>query len=153
MTRDDLIKKFMLESNQIEGEDRLNPNDSIAYEMALTGIHTLNDIIQIHRTIGSYIAADWVGRLRKCNVRVGHYIAPTWQKVPHLMEDFIEELPTLNSWKAHNEFEKIHPFEDLNGRVGRLIWLSKAINEGYSGKLPFLQTYYYQTLNNYDRKI
>jgi len=34
----------------------------------------------------------------------------------------------MNSWEAHNKFEAIHPFQDLNGKVGRLIWLSKAIN-------------------------
>lgn len=140
---------FMLESNKIEGEDRLNPGDIAAYEMAVSGIYGLQDILNIHGILGDYLNKDWVGKLRKCNVQVGLYVAPNWQDVPHLMEDFILGLPKLNSWQAHNEFQKIHPFQDLNGRVGRLIWLSKAIDEGYLGRITFLQMYYYQTLNQY----
>lgn len=145
-------KKFMLESNRIEGEDSLNPNDSIAFSMAINGLHTLTDILQIHNTLGSYLNEAWVGKFRKCNVKVGLYFPPSWQEIPHLMEEYIENLPNLSSWDAHNKFQKIHPFQDLNGRTGRLIWLSKAIDEGYKGTIPFLQAYYYQTLNNYKEK-
>lgn len=63
------------------------------------------------------------------------------------MRAFWRTLPKLDAWEAHNRFQKIHPFEDLNGRTGRLIWLHKAIDEGYTGRIGFLHAYYYATLS------
>lgn len=139
---------FMLESNTIEGEKRINPGDVKAYELAESGILTINDIFHIHNALGEHLNAKWVGKFRNIDVRVGEYMCPHWREIPELMRKFISKLSSLDSWEAHNEFQKIHPFQDLNGRTGRLIWISKVINEGYSGKIPFLQMYYYQTLNH-----
>ena len=77
---------------------------------------------------------------------MGSYVPPSPELIPSLMQDFVDKWDDMDSWEAHNAFEKIHPFEDFNGRMGRLIWLSKAVTKGYSFKIPFLQTYYYQTL-------
>jgi len=143
---------FMLESNRIEGEDRLNPGDIKAVKLALEGINTIDDILRIHQVLGEYLQKAWVGKFRACNVRVGRYRPPHYKKVSELMDRFITDLVVMDSWEAHNEFERVHPFQDLNGRTGRLIWLSKAVNEGYDFSIPFLQAYYYQTLSIYERK-
>lgn len=141
-------QKFMLESNRIEGEDRLNPGDAKAFNWATTGIESGGHILRCHHFLTQHLNVDWSGKWRTCNVGVGNYTAPRHQLVPGLMEKFVKELSGLSSWEAHNRFQKIHPFQDFNGRVGRLIWLSKAIHEGYNFRLSFLHKYYYQTLGN-----
>lgn len=142
-------EKFMLESNRIEGEDRLNSGDEDAFNFTYEiGVETLDDILYLHKLFGEYLKADWVGKWRTCNVVVGNHQPPKFADVPFKMKEYIVGFPAMDSYAAHNQFEKIHPFRDLNGRVGRLIWLSKAVDEGYDFSIPFLQKYYYQTLSS-----
>ena len=55
-----------------------------------------------------------------------HHIGPPADRVPHLMSNLLswldstEEHPLIASSVFHYEFEFIHPFEDGNGRMGRL---------------------------------
>ena len=142
-------RKFMLDSNRIEGEDRINPGDDLAIRTMLLSDRIIKDnVLLVHSILGKYLDKDWVGEWRTCNVRVGNYFPPQHINVPYLMDEYFEKLPMMNAWTAHNEFEKIHPFQDLNGRVGRLIWLNKALIEGYDYSISFLQLYYYQTLSH-----
>jgi len=143
--------QFMRESNRIERERRINPGDLNAARMAInTGIDYLADILNIHSILGRHLNKKWVGKLREVDVRVGPYTPPSHEEVPKLMEKYCADLMFMDSWTAHNEFQKIHPFRDLNGRVGRLIWLARAVEEGYKGTIPFLQMYYYQTLEKFE---
>lgn len=144
---------FMEESNKIEREDRLNPWDLKALDFACLGILGLWDILGIHSILWKYLKKSRVGSFRKVNVTVWPYIPPNHEQVLPLMEEYMKEFHNMDSREAHNRFEAIHPFQDLNWRVGRLIWLSKAINEGYNYSIPFLQMYYYQTLNHFETKI
>lgn len=53
----------------------------------------------------------------------------------------------------HHRFEAIHPFQDGNGRVGRLIMFRECLRHGY---VPFIITdelkmYYYNRLHNWPR--
>ena len=137
----------MLESNKIEGEDGLNPNDmQVISRMMVCGINNISSILTTHRLLTEHLKVGWSGCWRSCLVTVGSYVPPSPELIPSLMQDFVDKWDDMDSWEAHNAFEKIHPFEDFNGRMGRLIWLSKAVTKGYSFKIPFLQTYYYQTL-------
>ena len=86
-------------------------------------------IMQWHEEIFRDTKADIAGKLRDYIVKVGSYVAPDWQDLNKLMREFIEwynknkgAMNTVElAARAHYKFEKIHPFGDGNGRVGRLI--------------------------------
>ena len=74
---------------------------------------------------------DVPGRYRRVGVAVTgggevHHIGPPADRVPHLMSNLLawlggtDEHPLIASSVFHYEFEFIHPFEDGNGRMGRL---------------------------------
>lgn len=50
-------------------------------------------------------------------MRVGNYTPIIWEVVPKNMDLFFEHLLTMTAFEAHNEFEKIHPYQDFNGRL------------------------------------
>lgn len=64
---------------------------------------------------------------------------------PHTLEQIID---------FHVRFERIHPFQDGNGRVGRLIALKECLANGI---VPFIigddmKLYYYRGLSEWDRE-
>ncbi len=70
-----------------------------------------------------------IGKYRRVQVFVGRSIPPSPEKVPNKMASLLRWY-SLNKRKLHpivlashfhTEFEKIHPFVDGNGRVGRLL--------------------------------
>lgn len=148
-----LQELFIYESNVIEGEQRLNPGDVEAIEYVLkNGFKTKEDFWEVHRILTEHLKVNWSGKWREVNVRVGVFHPSKHELVPKQMKTFIRQLPLMDSWTAYNEFESIHPFQDFNGRMGRLVWLWKALKEGYDYKLSFLQDYHYQTLDKYQNK-
>jgi len=85
-------------------------------------------ILYWHEKLFSETKRDIAGKYRNYLVRVGSYIAPDWQDVKNLMNDmiaFYKENKNMNpvelSARIHYKFEKIHPFGDGNGRVGRIL--------------------------------
>ena len=86
-------------------------------------------LLKLHKELFEVTKPDIAGRLREHHVKVGTYIAPDWQDLKKLMKEYIKWLSTFQknmhpverAARAHYKFEKIHPFADGNGRVGRLI--------------------------------
>lgn len=63
----------------------------------------------------------------------------------------LEEITIENIIKFHSNFEKIHPFQDGNGRVGRIIMFKECLKNNI---VPFIildkeKLFYYRGLNEY----
>ena len=89
-------------------------------------------LLKWHKDVFGETKPDIAGRFRNYLVRVGIYIAPDWQDLEKLMEQLIKFVnesklngsklnPVELTARAHYRFEKIHPFGDGNGRIGRLV--------------------------------
>ena len=81
-----------------------------------------------HQNIFGETKPDIAGKFRDYLVRVGPHLAPDWQEVKDLMKNFMEFInknkkmnPVELAGRTHYQFEKIHPFGDGNGRIGRLL--------------------------------
>ncbi len=84
-------------------------------------------ILKWHKELFNNSKEDIAGKFRDYLVRVGVYRAPDWQDIKDLMKElirFFNKNKTMNpvelAARMHYKFEKIHPFGDGNGRIGRL---------------------------------
>jgi cell filamentation protein len=99
-------------------------------------------LLEIHSIAFSELY-DWAGIWRTTNVTVGQLTPPEPSKVLQLMYQFIDNL----NFKIHNavtqkdhidclafahyEFIRIHPFNNGNGRTGRILMNIVALKFGY----------------------
>ena len=90
---------------------------------------SLKTLLGWHLEIFGATKADIAGKFRDYLVRVGDYVAPDWQDVEKLIHKLVRWCgandlvmnPIELAARVHYKFEKIHPFGDGNGRIGRLI--------------------------------
>lgn len=95
-------------------------------------------ILRLHTILLNGINPD-AGFYRRHGVRiVGANIATAnYLKVPELMAQLIFEIQKKNvdvvfeSAKIHSDFERIHPFSDGNGRIGRLIMQGMLLKNNF----------------------
>ena len=68
---------------------------------------------------------------RKVNVQVGGRVCPAWRDVPLLIKQLWGDLEDLCPLEFYLRFELIHPFEDGNGRVGKILlcWLNETLDD------------------------
>ena len=94
-------------------------------------------LLKWHKDIFGGTKLDIAGKYRDYLVKIGNHIAPDWQDVKKLMTQLVkfinEEKINLVELSAiaHYRFEKIHPFGDGNGRIGRLLMNHILWHSGY----------------------
>lgn len=150
MSVNKLEKEFLKESNAIEGEYEegalRDAEVAWSYIQSVKGPLVTNDVKQIHYLIMQNLRPDIAGQWRKCAVRIGNQIKK--EELEVVIEAKVEsvlglinnakpternmnhqgpitrrkEMRNIEARTGHILFENIHPFEDGNGRVGRILW-------------------------------
>ena len=121
-------------SNLIEGID--DPvEDQVSLEawafLCEQNNFDLLTIRELHNRITkNQLPSNYRGVWRPHNVRVGNYLPPPHYVVPILMQEWVSFASRHSSRDAHVKFERIHPFVDGNGRVGRMLMWLHEIRDG-----------------------
>ncbi|QQR55417.1 Fic family protein [Candidatus Peregrinibacteria bacterium] len=95
-------------------------------------------ILKLHGILMNGIRHD-AGCYRNHGVRIVGSFVPTANplKIPQLMKDLVEWInkkeknPVHHATVVHARFEKIHPFSDGNGRIGRLLMLAMLLKRNF----------------------
>ena len=168
--------RFIFETNTIGIENEVvNVDDIIettnhfrCIDMIIDHVKTeLNEkfIKELHFILKSGTSdskKDWfaVGDYKKFPNEVGNMKTPLPEEVDNLMKELLKE---YNSKKEktfedildfHVQFERIHPFQDGNGRIGRLIMFKECLKYNI---VPFiiednLKMFYYRGLKEWNNE-
>jgi len=117
-------------------------------------------ILFLHKILLNAIDDNIAGRFRKAGefVRVGTYIAPAPEHIDMMLEQTLHEYGTgIDGFfidkitKFHLDFETIHPFNDGNGRIGRVLINLQLMQVGLP---PVIirdkeKSYYYHAFQDY----
>lgn len=122
---------------------------------------SLEFVLLLHRMLIGNIDDAIAGRFRQKGefVRVGQHIAPAPEQVVSLMTRAIERYTNDHESYAadvvarfHLEFERVHPFCDGNGRIGRVLMNYQLFRLGFPAVIirDKEKGIYYQSFREYD---
>lgn len=129
------------EINEIEAKGIANA-EFFLFELDTEISISTNLLLEIHKIAFGQLY-DWAGKWRIIEVTVGQLIPPKPVLILQAMYQFIDNLNFKISIAkkreehidclvyAHYEFIKIHPFNNGNGRTGRLLMNLVAMKFGY----------------------
>lgn len=167
--------RYIYETNTIGiGDDTINVDDIIETTNHFRCIDLIIDnakrilsekfILELHSVLKSGTSdshKDWfnVGKYKRLPNEVGGNATTAPEEVPNAMKILLENYNSTNKTLSdiidfHQKFESIHPFQDGNGRIGRLIMFKECLR---SGIVPFiidedLKFYYYRGLREWENE-
>ena len=173
LTRDQT--KYIFETNLINSDGTIRIDDLIesvnhfrCIDLVIENAnYKLNEsfIKQLHRILKSSTtdaSKSWfrVGEYKLLENEVGDVPTTKPEKVKEEMQKLLANYNNIKNVtiediiKFHNDFEHIHPFQDGNGRVGRLIMLKECLKYNY---VPILITddiklFYYRGLKEWNNE-
>lgn len=140
------------EDNFLNLTDKDAINEQEAKGIALAELHILNldtdtlisasFLLELHKIAFGHLY-DWAGKWRTTNVLVGHFEPSQPFQIVQLMYQFIDNLNFKISTDktkeehidcllyCHYEFVRIHPFNNGNGRTGRMLMNLVAMKFSY----------------------
>jgi excisionase family DNA binding protein len=115
--------------------------ESLAKQKDIAGTLAEKDVLKVHELVFSGILEN-AGNYRNCQVYIEgcDFAPPSACEIPDLMKELLswlnnnpEELrPIELAAVFHHKLVSIHPFDDGNGRVSRLLMNLLLINNGYT---------------------
>ncbi len=137
----------------------------LLFELARQKALAEKHIKDLHRLFYYRIDAKQAGKYRKKKVFISgtDFMPPAPDKVPGLMAEFTDMMPTVRvkhhpvefaAW-LHREFVAIHPFIDGNGRAARLLMNLALLQDGYPIAIipPVLRREYLDALDRTHRGV
>ncbi len=130
-----MLEQHIRESNAIEGlpnEGLYLSNSLLAARLVVIAAHegqVLHPRV-LHAVVmeGLALPGDHMpGEYRRCRVRVGAFEPPPPDAIGLPLNAWWDDMLGVAAWDSHAEFERIHPFPDGNGRVGRLVYWNEQL--------------------------
>lgn len=163
------ILEFLQHSNWIEKEysQQALIDAKAAWDFMFDSEFTINNLLDTHKLLLKNLRPDIAGRFRKCDVFIGgerkkfihesrfkeqlEILFRTITTTYTVQDGGNKKIKEDTTKKLHVEFENIHPFEDGNGRVGRILWQIHRLRLGIPLKIIHIgeeQLRYYAWFNN-----